>query len=109
MENSQPQNNLPIIFKENTDAQKNVHHGSFGKTLLIIELSACILVSLICLGLAAWCIQTKFSGSLPWLSGIVSVCWAAYGTSKATYNKKTAVESLPYCEAEAQQIMSRDA
>lgn len=35
--------------------------------------------------LAAWCIHCGYTGSLPWLSAMVGLPWAAHGTVCAFY------------------------
>ncbi len=82
--------------------------GKFGKSLLIAELAAVVVISLVGFALAAFCVARDYTGSLPWITAMIAPSWAAYGASKASYNNKTMKESLPYCEAEAANI-KRDA
>lgn len=82
--------------------------GVFGKRLLIAELIAVVLISLCGFALAVMSILSGYGGSLPWITAMIAPSWAAYGASKASYNNKTMRESLPYCQAEAENI-KRDA
>ena len=45
------------------------------------------------LGLAALCIINDYVGSLPWLTAMVSLPWAAYGVSQCFYYNKSKAEN----------------
>ena len=65
----------------------------FSKILLIQE-SVLIWISTIALiALAYVCVLQGFTGSLPWLSAMVGLPWAAYGFSQVYYYKKSMAEN----------------
>ena len=65
----------------------------FSKKLLVQE-SLLIWVITICyIVLAFICILKDYTGSLPWLSVIPGVAWAAYGTSQGFYYNKAKAEN----------------
>ena len=43
--------------------------------------------------LAFVCILRDFTGSLPWLTAMITLPWTAYGVSQAMYYKKSTVEN----------------
>ena len=45
------------------------------------------------IGLAFICIIKNYTGSLPWLTAMISLPWGAYGISQACYYKKSTVEN----------------
>ena len=45
------------------------------------------------IGLAALCIIKDYVGSLPWLTAMVSLPWAAYGVSQCFYYNKSKAEN----------------
>ena len=65
----------------------------FSKALLIQESILIWIVTLAFLGLAALCIFKDYTGSLPWLTAMVSLPWTAYGVSQACYYNKAAKEN----------------
>lgn len=65
----------------------------FSKTLLIQE---SILIWIMTLGfmfLALICILRDYTGSLPWLTAMITLPWTAYGVSQAMYYKKSTIEN----------------
>ena len=78
--------------------------GKFGKRLLVVELVAVVVISLLGFVLAYMCVKTGYTGGLPWIVSMVAPSWAAYGASKIAYDNKVLKESMPYIEAEAQNI-----
>jgi len=57
----------------------------FSKKLVMDIRSLLWVVTVGGLVLAAWCIHKGFTGSLPWLSGMVGLPWAAHGTICSFY------------------------
>ena len=45
------------------------------------------------IGLAFICIIKDYTGSLPWITAMISLPWTAYGVSQACYYKKSTVEN----------------
>jgi len=43
--------------------------------------------------LAFYCIYKGYTGSLPWLTGMVAFPWTAYGVSQGFYYKKSEKEN----------------
>lgn len=65
----------------------------FSKILLIQE-SALIWIMTICfIILAALCILKDYTGSLPWITAMVSLPWTAYGVSQCFYYNKSKAEN----------------
>ena len=78
-------------MKNNKDTYAN--KKEFSKALLIQE-SALIWVMTLCfIGLAALCIIKDYTGSLPWLTAMVSLPWTAYGVSQCFYYNKSKAEN----------------
>lgn len=46
------------------------------------------------LGLAALCIIKDYTGSLPWLTAMISLPWTAYGVSQCFYYNKAKNENM---------------
>ena len=63
----------------------------FSKTLLIQESILIWIVTFLAFALAFLCVFVGFTASLPWISAMVGLPWAAYGVSQAfQYNKSKA-------------------
>ena len=60
----------------------------FSKVLLIQESALIWIMTLAFLGLAALCIIKDYTGSLPWLTAMISLPWTAYGVSQCFYYNK---------------------
>lgn len=71
----------------------NKNGKEFSKTLLIQESILVWFISTVCLGLAYLCILKDYTGSLPWLSAMIGLPWAAYGVSQACYYNKAKAEN----------------
>ncbi len=65
----------------------------FSKLLLIQESVLIWIVTIAFLGLAALCIIKDYTGSLPWLTAMVSLPWTAYGVSQGCYYAKAKKEN----------------
>lgn len=65
----------------------------FSKILLIQESVLIWIMTLSFIALAALCIIKDYIGSLPWLTAMVSLPWAAYGVSQCFYYNKSKAEN----------------
>lgn len=65
----------------------------FSKVLLIQESALIWITTLTFLGLAALCIIRDYTGSLPWLTAMISLPWTAYGVSQYCYYNKSKAEN----------------
>lgn len=65
----------------------------FSKILLIQESVLIWITTLGLLGLAFICIMKDFTGSLPWITAMISLPWTAYGVSQACYYRKSTIEN----------------
>lgn len=65
----------------------------FSKTLLIQESILIWIVTIAFLGLATLCIIKDYTGSLPWLTAMISLPWTAYGVSQGCYYNKSKQEN----------------
>lgn len=66
---------------------------AFSKVLLIQESILIWIVTLAFLALAAFCVQKDYTGSLPWLTAMISLPWGAYGISQCFYYNKSTKEN----------------
>lgn len=66
---------------------------AFSKTLLIQESVLLWIMTLVFLFLAYMSIDMGYTGSLPWLSAMVSFPWAAYAVSAGFYYSKSKAEN----------------
>lgn len=64
----------------------------FSKTLLIQESVLIWGVTIAAFVLAFVCVFIGFTASLPWISAMVGLPWAAYGVSQAFYYNKSKAE-----------------
>lgn len=67
--------------------------AEFSKILLIQESVLIWIMTLSFIALAALCIIKDYIGSLPWLTAMVSLPWAAYGVSQCFYYNKSKAEN----------------
>ena len=65
----------------------------FSKSLLIQESMLIWLITLAGLILAFVCVGVGFTASLPWISTMVGLPWAAYGVSQSFYYSKSKSEN----------------
>ena len=65
----------------------------FSKILLIQESILIWIMTISFIGLAFVCIIKNYTGSLPWITAMISLPWTAYGVSQACYYKKSTVEN----------------
>ena len=65
----------------------------FSKVLLIQESALIWIITLAFLALAAFCVWKDYTGSLPWLTAMVSLPWTAYGVSQCFYYNKAKNEN----------------
>ena len=65
----------------------------FSKVLLVQESILIWITTLTFLGLAALCILRDYTGSLPWLTAMISLPWTAYGVSQCFYYNKAKAEN----------------
>ena len=73
--------------------RKKTDKKEFSKTLLIQESVLIWIVTIAFLGLAALCIVKDYTGSLPWLTAMISLPWTAYGVSQGCYYNKSKKEN----------------
>lgn len=74
-------------------AKKNKKKKEFSKILLLQESVLIWITTLAFLGLAAFCVWKDYSGSLPWLTAMISLPWGAYGVSQCFYYNKSTKEN----------------
>lgn len=65
----------------------------FSKVLLKQESALIWIITLAYLGLAYLALFRGYLGSLPWLTALPTVAWAAYGVSQAFYYNKSKAEN----------------
>ncbi len=65
----------------------------FSKVLLIQESALIWIMTLSFLILAGLCIMNNYTGSLPWLTAMISLPWTAYGVSQCFYYNKSKAEN----------------
>lgn len=68
-------------------------HSEFSKILLLQESLLIWIMTLAFIALAFYCVIMGYEGSLPWLSAMVGLPWAAYGISQAFYYNKSKAEN----------------
>lgn len=73
--------------------KKEKNNKEFSKVLLIQESALIWIMTLSFLGLAALCILKDYTGSLPWLTAMISLPWTAYGVSQCFYYNKSKAEN----------------
>ena len=73
--------------------KKEKKPGSYSHALLTQESVLIWITTLAFLALAFYCIFTGYTGSIPWLTALVSVVWTAYGVSQVAYYKKSEKEN----------------
>ena len=66
----------------------------FSKSLLIQESILIWIVTIAAFVLAFVCVFVGFTASLPWVSAMVGLPWAAYGVSQAFYYNKAKAENV---------------
>ena len=66
----------------------------FSKSLLIQESILIWIVTITAFVLAFVCVFVGFTASLPWISAMVGLPWAAYGVSQAFYYNKAKAENV---------------
>lgn len=66
---------------------------AFSKVLLVQESILIWIVTLAFLALAAFCVWKDYTGSLPWLTAMISLPWGAYGVSQCFYYNKSTKEN----------------
>nr|DAM07858.1 MAG TPA: hypothetical protein [Caudoviricetes sp.] len=66
---------------------------SFSKVLLIQESVLIWVLSLAFVVLAFRCVQSGYTGGLPWLAVTLTGAWTAYGVSQAMYYRKSEKEN----------------
>lgn len=74
-------------------AKKNKKKKEFSKILLLQESVLIWITTLAFLVLAAFCVWKDYSGSLPWLTAMISLPWGAYGVSQCFYYNKSTKEN----------------
>lgn len=65
----------------------------FSKILLIQESVLIWIMTIALIALAYLCILNDFEGSLPWITAMVSLPWAAYAVSQSMYYNKAKKEN----------------
>lgn len=66
---------------------------SFSQKLLVQESILVWIITLSFLVLAFYSVVNNYLGNLPWLTGMITCTWAAYGVSQAFYYKKAEKEN----------------
>lgn len=66
----------------------------FSKMIIILETIAAYYSTYKTLGFVEQCITLNYLGSLPFLTTLISVIWAAYGTSISFYYNKAKAENV---------------
>ena len=79
------------IFSSKSKKEKG--KKEFSKVLLIQESALIWIMTISFLGLAALCITKDYTGSLPWLTAMISLPWTAYGVSQCFYYNKSTKEN----------------
>ena len=74
-------------------AKSKTPKREFSKTLLVQESALMWVVTLGFLILAFYSIKNGYTGSLPWLTAMSGLPWAAYGVSQVYYYKKSLAEN----------------
>lgn len=77
--------------KKRNKNSKNIKE--FSKILLIQESVLIWIMTLSFIFLAGLCIIKDYTGSLPWLTAMVSLPWTAYGVSQCFYYNKSKAEN----------------
>ena len=65
----------------------------FSKLLLLLESVLVLYSTGMGFRLAMAAVESGYLGTLPWVSGMVTACWGAYGTSAACYYNKAKAEN----------------
>lgn len=71
----------------------NKNRKEFSKVLLIQESILIWITTIAFVILAALCIIKNYTGSLPWITALVGLPWAAYGVSQCFYYEKSKKEN----------------
>lgn len=66
----------------------------FSKLIIVLETAAAYYSTYKTLGFVEQCIANEYMGSLPFLTTLISVIWAAYGTSISFYYNKAKAENI---------------
>ena len=66
---------------------------AFSKLLLTLESFIVLYTTLRGFAIAELAITANYAGALPWITGMVSAAWGAYGTSAAFYYNKAKAEN----------------
>ncbi len=66
---------------------------AFSKFLLTLESFIVLYTTLRGFTIAELAIKANYAGALPWITGMVSAAWGAYGTSAAFYYNKAKAEN----------------
>ncbi len=79
---------------------------AFSKLLLIMESGLVLYSTGMGFRLAMAAVEAGYLGTLPWVTGMMTACWGAYGASAAFYYNKAKAENtrggIVYdCAAEA--------
>ena len=73
--------------------KENKKKREFSKILLLQESALIWIITLAFLFLAGLCIIKGYTGSLPWLTAMAGMPWAAYGVSQCFYYNKSKAEN----------------
>lgn len=66
---------------------------AFSKLLILLESALVLYTTHQGIALARLAVEAKHTGTLPWLTAIVTAAWGAYGTSSAFYYGKAKAEN----------------
>ena len=75
----------------------------FSKLIILFETAMVCYVSYKVLEFAEMCIINNYTGSLAFLTTMITVVWAAYGTSVSFYYDKSKKENVPKIQASVEQ------
>lgn len=80
----------------------------FSKIIIIMETILVCYVTYKTIGFIEMAIITQFTGSLSYLTTLISVVWAAYGTSVSFYYNKSKAENVNKINNSSENNMNRD-
>lgn len=85
--------NLKNFSRNSSEEKYGPKKFEFSKLILIFETVIVAILTIRVLNLIELSINNLFDGSFPYLTTMVSVAWAAYGTSVSFYYNKSKLEN----------------
>ena len=83
------------MAKKKTKTPKEKKKFEFSKLIIVFETLLVAYVSYKVLGFAEMCIISGYTGTLAFLTTMISAVWAAYGFSVSFYYNKAKAENVP--------------